>query len=126
LTPGKVISMAVLKTRTCDEQAETEFELDYLMSLTTRERFEMMLRKLPAQHMWLDYDKEADVLYVSFRKPQRDAEAVELDDDILVRKDGTEIVGLTIVNASSEQTRPTGESATATRQIAGAAHLLRF
>ncbi|HNS18946.1 MAG TPA: DUF2283 domain-containing protein [Sedimentisphaerales bacterium] len=58
--------------------------------------------KLPAQHMWLDYDKEADVLYVSFRKPQRATETVELDDDILVRKDGAEIVGLTITNASSK------------------------
>jgi len=60
----------------------------------------MEMLKLPAQHMWLDYDKEADVLYVSFRKPQRATETVELDDDILVRKDGRDIVGLTIMNAS--------------------------
>lgn len=37
--------MAVLKTRTHNERAEIEFELDYLTSLTTRERFEMMFRK---------------------------------------------------------------------------------
>lgn len=37
--------MAVLKTRTCNERAEIEFELDYLTSLTTQERFEMMFRK---------------------------------------------------------------------------------
>jgi len=37
--------MAVLKTRTCNEREEIEFELDYLTSLTTQERFEMMLRK---------------------------------------------------------------------------------
>ena len=60
---------------------------------------EMM--KLPAQHVWLDYDKEADVLYMSFRKPQRATETIELGDDILIRKDGTDIVGLTILNASS-------------------------
>jgi len=57
--------------------------------------------KLPAQHVWFDYDKQADVLYMSFRKPQRATETVELGDDILVRKDGREIVGLTILNASS-------------------------
>jgi len=57
--------------------------------------------KLPAQRVWFDYDKEADVLYMSFRKPQRDTGTVELEDDILVRKDGREIVGLTILNASS-------------------------
>ena len=60
----------------------------------------MEMLKLPAQHLWLDYDKEADVLYVSLRKPQRATETVELDDDILVRKDGKDIVGLTIMNAS--------------------------
>jgi uncharacterized protein YuzE len=62
----------------------------------------MEMLKLPAQHMWLDYDKEADVLYVSFRKPQRATETIELNDDILVRKDGKDIVGLTILNASSK------------------------
>jgi uncharacterized protein YuzE len=62
----------------------------------------MEMLKLPARQMWLDYDKEADVLYVSFRKPQRATETIELDDDILVRKDGKDIVGLTIVNASSK------------------------
>lgn len=62
----------------------------------------MEMLKLPAQHMWLDYDKEADVLYVSFRKPQRARETIELDDEILVRKDGKDIVGLTVLNASSK------------------------
>lgn len=57
--------------------------------------------KLPTQHVWLDYDKEADVLYMSFRRPQRASKTIETDDDILVRKDGRNIVGLTILNASS-------------------------
>jgi hypothetical protein len=38
-------SMAVLKTRTNNERVEIEFELDYLASLTTQQRFQMMLRK---------------------------------------------------------------------------------
>jgi|GEM_PF-4396657 len=37
--------MAVLKTRTHNERAEIESELDDLTALTTQERFEMMLRK---------------------------------------------------------------------------------
>jgi hypothetical protein len=41
----KVNSMPVLKTRATNERAEIEFELDYLASLTTQQRFEMMLRK---------------------------------------------------------------------------------
>lgn len=59
--------------------------------------------KLPTQHVWLDYDEEADVLYMSFRKPQRTTTTIETDDDILIRKDGKNIVGLTILNASSRQ-----------------------
>jgi len=58
--------------------------------------------KLPVQHVWVDYDKDADVLYMSFRKPQRATETIELSDDILVRKDGKNIVGLTILNARSK------------------------
>ncbi len=57
--------------------------------------------KLPIEHIWIDYDKEADVLYLSFRKPQRAKKTVETDDDILIRKDGDKIVGITILNASN-------------------------
>lgn len=27
------------------------------------------LTKLSVKHLWIDYDQEADVLYLSFRKP---------------------------------------------------------
>ena len=37
--------MAVLKLERTNENQEIEFELDYLTSLTTRQRFEMMLQK---------------------------------------------------------------------------------
>jgi uncharacterized protein YuzE len=63
-----------------------------------------MLR-LPAQHVWVDYDQEADVLYMSFRKPQNATKTIEVDDDILLRKDGRTIVGLTILNASARRKR---------------------
>ena len=56
--------------------------------------------KLPLDHIWIDHDKEADVLYLSFRKPQRATKTIETD-DILIRKDGHKIVGITILNASS-------------------------
>ena len=59
--------------------------------------------KLSVRNMWIDYDKEADVLYMSFRRPQKATKTVELDDDILVRKDGRTIVGVTILNASNRQ-----------------------
>ncbi len=37
--------MAVLKLHAHNERAEIEFELAYLRSLTTQQRFELMLRK---------------------------------------------------------------------------------
>ena len=41
---GNII-MAVLKLERDDESREIEFELDYLASLTTRQRFQMMMQK---------------------------------------------------------------------------------
>lgn len=57
--------------------------------------------KLPIQHIWIDYDREADVLYLSFRKPQRATKTIETDDELLIRKEGNKIVGITILNAST-------------------------
>ena len=37
--------MAVLKLSDHDEEREIEFELDYLLSLTTQQRFQMMFQK---------------------------------------------------------------------------------
>lgn len=59
------------------------------------------LAKLPVKHIWVDYDEDADILYLSFRKPQRAKKTVERDDDILIRTDGDKIVGITILDASS-------------------------
>lgn len=56
--------------------------------------------RLPAQKTWIDYDREADVLYMSFRRPQRATDTIEMDEDLLLRKDGDEIVGITIMHAS--------------------------
>jgi uncharacterized protein YuzE len=57
--------------------------------------------RMPMRHLWIDYDEEADIMYISFKKPQHATKTVEMDDDILVRKDGKEIVGITIFNAST-------------------------
>lgn len=58
--------------------------------------------KLPIHHIWIDYDREADVLYLSFRKPQRATKTIETEDDLLIRKEGNNIVGITILNASTK------------------------
>jgi len=75
-------------------------------TLEVADRCTAMVRdvlQLPAQSVWIDYDKEADVLYLSFRKPQRATKTEEVNKDILIRKDGRRIVGVTIMNASAHQ-----------------------
>ena len=52
-----------------------------------------------ARRMWFDYDEEADVLYVSFEKPQNADDSI-MEGNIIVHKKEEEIVGLTVINAS--------------------------
>jgi uncharacterized protein YuzE len=59
-----------------------------------------VVNQFPLDSMWIDYDREADVLYISFRKPQRATRTIEAEGDILIRKDGAKVVGVTILNAS--------------------------
>jgi len=55
--------------------------------------------KLGAKKMWLDYDEEADVLYVSFRRPQKATDS-RMEDDLVYHYRGEELVGVTILHAS--------------------------
>ena len=52
-----------------------------------------------AGQMWTDYDKEADVLYISFAKPQNADNSI-MDGKVIIHKRGKTVVGLTITNAS--------------------------
>lgn len=58
------------------------------------------LIKLPESKMWIDYDKEADVLYVSFKRPQRATDSEMLENGVLLRYKEDELVGITILEAS--------------------------
>ncbi len=55
----------------------------------------------PAKRVWIDDDSEADVLYLSFCKPQRATDSELRDDGIIVHRRGTKVVGLTIQDAST-------------------------
>ena len=58
------------------------------------------LIKMPETKMWVDYDKEADVLYISFKRPQHATDSEMLQNGILLRYKGEELVGITVLNAS--------------------------
>ena len=68
-----------------------------------REVFEAVphLRRLPSNRLWIDYDREADVLYVSFERPQRATESVLQDDNVVLRYRGKKLVGLTLIGTKS-------------------------
>ncbi|GAB4407616.1 MAG: hypothetical protein OHK0032_02960 [Thermodesulfovibrionales bacterium] len=58
------------------------------------------LIKLPETKMWIDYDKEADVLYISFKRPQKATDSEMLENGVLLRYKGKELVGITVLDAS--------------------------
>lgn len=58
------------------------------------------LLSFPFENIWSSYDKEADVLYLSFKKPAHADRTDMTDDNILIRYAGKNIIGLTIMNAS--------------------------
>ena len=58
------------------------------------------VRQAPHQCLWASYDPEADVLYVNFKKPSHATDSELTDDNVIVRYEGDDVVGLTILHAS--------------------------
>ncbi|MDI6770210.1 MAG: DUF2283 domain-containing protein [Anaerolineales bacterium] len=58
--------------------------------------------QLNQKNIWLTYDKEADVLYLNFKKPSHADDSELLDNDVIVRYENEDIVGMTILNASKK------------------------
>jgi len=61
--------MAILKLDKDDEDKEIEFELDYLTSLTTSQRFEMMFTKTREMLRLLKKDGRRTTTEIIKRKP---------------------------------------------------------
>ncbi|MDH5720500.1 MAG: DUF2283 domain-containing protein [Spirochaetia bacterium] len=58
------------------------------------------VKKLDMSKLYFDYDKEADVMYVSFEKPQKSDNSELMEDGTILRYFKNKIVGLTIMNYS--------------------------
>lgn len=50
--------------------------------------------------VWANYDEEADVLYLHFKKPNHADHSEMTEDDLIVRYEKDKIIGVTILNAS--------------------------
>ena len=59
-----------------------------------------VLKLLPRKFFWSSYDSEADVLYVNFKKPSHATDSELTDDDVVIRFESDEVIGLTILHAS--------------------------
>ena len=57
----------------------------------------------PAQRFWVDYDREADVLYISFERPQKATDTETTEDGLLLRYRGDQMVGVTVLDASTRK-----------------------
>ena len=61
------------------------------------------LLETPHRRIWIAYDEEADVLYVNFKKPSHADDAELTDEDIIIRYQEGEVIGITILNASKRK-----------------------
>ena len=57
------------------------------------------LRIASLRELWVEYDKQNDILYINFGREEPD-ESIMLDDDIIVSVRGDKIVGISIYNFS--------------------------
>ncbi len=75
------------------------------MAINVREIADLapLLLKSPYDRIWSSYDKEADVLYLNFKKPSHADDSELTEDDIIIRYEKEEIVGITVLNASKRQ-----------------------
>ena len=58
------------------------------------------VQRTPRKYLWSSYDAEADVLYINFKKPSHATDSEITDDDVIVRYENDEVIGLTVLHAS--------------------------
>ena len=61
------------------------------------------LLSIPFKRIWYSYDQEADVFYFNFRKPSHADDSELTDDDMIIRYEKGEVVGVTILHASKRK-----------------------
>lgn len=66
---------------------------DYIKLITA-------VKESPQNSLWLTFDEEGDVLYINFNRPSVATDSDLTDDDVVVRYEGDQVVGYTILHAS--------------------------
>jgi uncharacterized protein YuzE len=73
---------------------------DFQIDLKKMLDLSSLLMNIPYKRLWYSYDEEADVLYFNFKKPSHADESELTDDDVIIRYENGEVVGITVLNAS--------------------------
>ena len=71
-----------------------------LMDIESYLRLVPAIKQSPNGLLWMSYDAEADTLYVNFKKPAHATDSELQDNDVIVRYEDDEIIGLTVLHAS--------------------------
>jgi uncharacterized protein YuzE len=61
------------------------------------------VRHAPRKFLWSSYDQEADVLYINFKKPSHATDSEITKDDVVMRFEGDEVIGMTILHLSKRK-----------------------
>jgi len=60
---------------------------------------------LKYKKVWADYDEKADILYMHFKKPNHADNSEMTEDDIIIRYEKEEVIGLSVLNASKRSSK---------------------
>ena len=58
---------------------------------------------LKHKNVWANYDEEADVLYLHFKKPNHADNSELLENDVIMRYENEKLIGMTVLNASQRE-----------------------
>jgi len=70
------------------------------ITTTPYERLVSTVKETPGQYLWSSYDENADVLYINFKKPSHADDSELTDDDVIIRYEKGQVIGLTFLHAS--------------------------
>ncbi|MCX7723323.1 MAG: DUF2283 domain-containing protein [Verrucomicrobiae bacterium] len=62
-----------------------------------------VVKDSPQRSVWWSYDPEADAFYINLKKPSHATDSELTENDIIMRYEGVEIVGLTVLDASQRE-----------------------
>jgi len=68
-----------------------------------KELIDLSPKFIEHKKFWCSYDEQADVLYINFKKPSYADNSELTDDDVIIRYEKGEVIGITILHAKKRQ-----------------------